>query len=166
MMDEVASNASTEAVTAVGAKETPDDASVLTQESTAVVPASAPSSDSTGKLSFWRRIAPARAGRRGPELGEALSAQVEALAAQLAAAEVAITSRLEATERRIDEVWEVEEELSILREAERKLADLEKSQKALASSVKTTNSLLGVVAALVVASAAVVGAIAAGVLVF
>ena len=104
MMDEAASNAPTESVPAVDAEPRDSEETVLTQESNAVVPVSPPT---TEKRSFWRRIAPARASRRADN--EAATAQIEALAAQLAATEQAIVGRLESTEAKLDEVWEVEE---------------------------------------------------------
>ena len=62
---------------------------MLTQETNAVVPVAPAKSNRGERRSFWRRIAPARAGRKGPDASEALSAQLEALASQLAASEQA-----------------------------------------------------------------------------
>ena len=167
MMDEAASNAPTEAVSAIDdapeAEERSEASSetqaqpVLTQESNAVVPVSPAR---TQKPSFWRRIAPARASRA--EASEAISIQLEALAAQLAATEQGLNGRLETVERQIEDVWEVEEQLSHLMEIQKKLDALTSSQQVLAESVQNGNRLAVLSLGAIVATAALVVASAAG----
>jgi hypothetical protein len=174
MMDQASSNAPTAAVSAIS--DGPEDEiqtsaeaqsePVITQESAAVVPAGPATSERGEKRSFWRRIAPARAGKRGPDASAAISAQVEALAGQLAGAEQALAGRIEAVEHQIDSVWEVEEQLSHLMEIQKKLDSLSKTQNTLGESLATTTRLVGVASGLIVVTAALVVAAAAGLLAF
>lgn len=175
MMDEAASNAATEAISAIAdspqEERTPktgaaQSETVLTQESAAVVPVAPATSDRSEKRPFWRRIATARAAMRGADANEAISAQVEALAGQLAAAEQALAGRIESVEHQIDSVWEVEEQLSHLMELQKKLDGLAKSQKALGESIQGTTRLVGLATALIALTAALVAASAAGLLSF
>lgn len=109
--------------------------------------------------SIWRRITMRkRAADSAGALGAATTAsRLGAIEQQLEQLDTTLRERLEALDGRLAEVWQSEEQLSLLADIQDKLDRLAENQAQLAGSVANLRRTLGWLAALVVVAAAAAG---------
>ena len=106
--------------------------------------------------SFWRRI---KLRTRAADLADALggessAARLSAMEQQLEQLNADLRAQFETVNRRLEEVWQSEEQLSHLADIQEKLDRLTRNQFDLSESVAPLKRLLGWLAALVLVAAA------------
>lgn len=116
-----------------------------------------PTGPARGAGSFWQRIGlPRLQNRSKTDEHEVLLSRLSDLEKRLAETQSAIETRIAKLDRRLAQVWEVEEQLSYLLEIQQILTGLRDQQSELSERVRSNRRLLRLLAALLLAAVAVV----------
>ena len=107
--------------------------------------------------SFWQRIGlPGRQGLSKDDRHEVLLSRLSDLEMRLADSQSAIENRLAKLDRRLTQVWEVEEQLSYLLEIQQILTGLRDHQRDLGERIRSNRRALNLFAALLLTAIAIV----------